>query len=263
MTSTSYARLDQHRAAVRPEPQHRRRRARRAGGHQRRARPAAGQPAEQADLPQGQSRRRADPDPRAHLRPPYAGREMYDAADSILAAEALADRGRRPGRRRRQRAARRARRAQSDAAEQQSASASRTCERLLANANANRPKGELANDEQTWALEHDRPAAQGRGLPAADRRATTTAPPFGLPTSARSTRLGRGRPRNAGMVDGKPAVLVIIFRQPGANIIDTVDRVYAASAAAARLDPGRDQSRPSSSTAPPPSAPRSTTSSSR
>ncbi len=30
------------------------------------------------------------------------------------------------------------------------------------------------------------------------------------------------------MVDGKPAVLVIVFRQPGANIIDTVDRVYAA-----------------------------------
>ncbi len=26
---------------------------------------------------------------------------------------------------------------------------------------------------------------------------------------------------------GKPAVLIIIFRQPGANIIDTVDRVYA------------------------------------
>ena len=30
------------------------------------------------------------------------------------------------------------------------------------------------------------------------------------------------------MVDGKPAVLIIIFRQPGANIIETVDRVYAA-----------------------------------
>src|SRR5258708_5516753 len=29
------------------------------------------------------------------------------------------------------------------------------------------------------------------------------------------------------MIDGEPAVLVIIFRQPGANIIDTVDRVIA------------------------------------
>ncbi len=32
--------------------------------------------------------------------------------------------------------------------------------------------------------------------------------------------------RNAGSANGKPSVLLIIFRQPGANIIDTVDRVY-------------------------------------
>ena len=31
--------------------------------------------------------------------------------------------------------------------------------------------------------------------------------------------------RNAGLVNGKPAVPLILFRQPGANIIDTVDRV--------------------------------------
>src|ERR1700733_171907 len=34
--------------------------------------------------------------------------------------------------------------------------------------------------------------------------------------------------RNAGLANGKPAVLVILFRQPGANIIDTVDAVKAA-----------------------------------
>ena len=33
--------------------------------------------------------------------------------------------------------------------------------------------------------------------------------------------------RNAGLANGKPAVLVILNRQPGANIIDTVDRVKA------------------------------------
>ena len=33
--------------------------------------------------------------------------------------------------------------------------------------------------------------------------------------------------RNAGLSDGQPSVLVILFRQPGANIIDTVDRVKA------------------------------------
>ncbi|HEX3537901.1 MAG TPA: efflux RND transporter permease subunit, partial [Stellaceae bacterium] len=34
--------------------------------------------------------------------------------------------------------------------------------------------------------------------------------------------------RNAGLANGKPAVLVIIYRQPGGNIIDTVDAIYAA-----------------------------------
>ncbi|MEA2740034.1 MAG: multidrug efflux pump [Acetobacteraceae bacterium] len=34
--------------------------------------------------------------------------------------------------------------------------------------------------------------------------------------------------RNAGLSQGKPAVLVILFRQPGANIIETVDSVKAA-----------------------------------
>ena len=34
--------------------------------------------------------------------------------------------------------------------------------------------------------------------------------------------------RNAGLSQGKPAVLVIVYRQPGANIIDTVDSVKAA-----------------------------------
>ena len=62
-----FARLDAHHAAVRPQSRHRRRRARRAGGDQRRAQPAADRPAEQSDLPQGQSGRCADHDPGADL----------------------------------------------------------------------------------------------------------------------------------------------------------------------------------------------------
>ena len=31
--------------------------------------------------------------------------------------------------------------------------------------------------------------------------------------------------RNAGLYDGKPSVLLIISKQPGANVIETVDRV--------------------------------------
>src|SRR5208283_634428 len=34
--------------------------------------------------------------------------------------------------------------------------------------------------------------------------------------------------RAAGFVNGKPSVLIIIFRQPGANILETVDRIRAA-----------------------------------
>src|SRR5207302_3565297 len=34
--------------------------------------------------------------------------------------------------------------------------------------------------------------------------------------------------RNAGIADGNPAILLIVPRQPGANIIETVDRVRAA-----------------------------------
>jgi multidrug efflux pump len=44
--------------------------------------------------------------------------------------------------------------------------------------------------------------------------------------------------RNAGLANGRPAVLVIVFRQPGANIIDTVDRVRAEMPRLAAAIPG-------------------------
>ncbi len=33
--------------------------------------------------------------------------------------------------------------------------------------------------------------------------------------------------RNAGLHNGRPAVMLIVNRQPGANIIETVDRIHA------------------------------------
>jgi multidrug efflux pump len=55
--------------------------------------------------------------------------------------------------------------------------------------------------------------------------------------------------RNAGMANGKPSVLVVIYRSPGANIIDTVDRIYsllpelrAAISPAIDLNPAVDRS---------------------
>ena len=47
--------------------------------------------------------------------------------------------------------------------------------------------------------------------------------------------------RNAGSANGKPSVLMILNRQPNANIIETVDRVDRAAARAARFDPELDR----------------------
>ena len=47
--------------------------------------------------------------------------------------------------------------------------------------------------------------------------------------------------RTGGYLNGKRAVNVIIFRQPGANIIDTVDRIRAAVAGDQGLDSQRDR----------------------
>ena len=106
----------QYRAAVRSESRYRRRRARRAGRHQRRARTVAGQPAEQPALPQDQSRRRAHHDHRRHLRS-LRGRPDVRCGGLHPGAEAVAGGGHRPGVRRRRRAARGARRIQSPRAE--------------------------------------------------------------------------------------------------------------------------------------------------
>jgi len=97
---------------------------------------------------------------------------------------------------------------------------------VLANANANRPKGELANNEQTWGL-----STTDQLLTAEDYQPLIVRYNNGAAVQLSDIGLVRDSVENvraAGMVDGKPAVLVIIFRQPGANIIDTVDRIYAA-----------------------------------
>ena len=97
---------------------------------------------------------------------------------------------------------------------------------VLANANANRPKGELANNEQTWGL-----STTDQLLKAEDYQPLIVRYNNGAAVQLSDIGLVRDSVENvraAGMVDGKPAVLVIIFRQPGANIIDTVDRIYAA-----------------------------------
>ena len=97
----------------------------------------------------------------------------------------------------------------------------------LASANANSPKGAIEDGGQHYQIyTNDQAIARG-GLPAADRR---------LPQRRRGAAVRCGatcriRSRTCAtpaLANGKPAVLVILFRQPGANIIDTVDGVKAA-----------------------------------
>ena len=97
---------------------------------------------------------------------------------------------------------------------------------VLAAANANRPKGELANNTQTWGL-----STTDQLLKAEDYQPLIVRYQNGSAIRLSDIAWVRDSVENvraAGMVDGKPAVLIIVFRQPGANIIDTVDRIYAA-----------------------------------
>ncbi len=97
---------------------------------------------------------------------------------------------------------------------------------MLANANANRPKGHLYDGEKTWdifASDQLYSAEQYRPLIVAYRNGA----PVQL-TDVAEVNDAVEDLRNAGTANGKPAVLVIIYRQPAANIIETVDRVRAA-----------------------------------
>ena len=96
----------------------------------------------------------------------------------------------------------------------------------LSHANANSPKGELSGDTISWTL-----GATDQLLKADQYR-----PLIVTYHNGAAVRLSDIADvvdsvedlRNAGMVNAQPAVLIIVFRQPGANIIDTVDRVLAA-----------------------------------
>jgi multidrug efflux pump len=95
----------------------------------------------------------------------------------------------------------------------------------LATANANTPKGHFSNGHQLWEV-----GANDQIFHAADYKSLIVSYHKGLAVhvgdvgdAIRSTE----DIRNAGYLNGKPSVLVIVFRQPGANIIDTVDRIRA------------------------------------
>jgi hydrophobe/amphiphile efflux-1 (HAE1) family protein len=93
----------------------------------------------------------------------------------------------------------------------------------LGAANANRPKGQVADAKHSWVI-----TASDNLLKADEYR-----PLIITYRNGAAVRLGDVATvtdsvedtRTAGLYNGKPAVSLIIFRQPGANIIDTVDHV--------------------------------------
>ncbi len=94
----------------------------------------------------------------------------------------------------------------------------------LGNANANTPKGGLADQNSAWTI-----AATDQIKQADEYRPLIVAYNNGSPvrlSDVSTVKDAVADIRTAGLSDGQPAVLIIIFRQPGANIIDTVDRLY-------------------------------------
>src|SRR3954463_4223189 len=100
-----------------------------------------------------------------------------------------------------------------------------TVRTALGAANANRPKGAVEDSTNEWTIN-----ANDQIFRADQYRKLIVAYNNGAPVrlsdvadvqdSVEDTRV-------LGLAQGKPAVLVIVFRQPGANIIGTVDRVRA------------------------------------
>jgi multidrug efflux pump len=95
----------------------------------------------------------------------------------------------------------------------------------LASANAHSPKGAIEDGERRYQIYTNDQASK-----AEDYRPLIIGYRAGAPvhlTDVAEIVDSVENLRNQGLANGKPAVLVILYRQPGANIIDTVERVKA------------------------------------
>jgi multidrug efflux pump len=95
----------------------------------------------------------------------------------------------------------------------------------LAGANANTPKGHFSDGHHNWEV-----GANDQIFKAIDYQSLLVAYRNGA--AVRVSDVGDAVDsvediRNAGYANGKPSVMLAIFRQPDANIIDTVDRIRA------------------------------------
>ena len=184
---------------------------------------AAGEPSEQPDLPEGESGRRADHP--SLLTSDVAGRaKMYDVASSILqqklsqvrgVGQVVVGGGALPA----------VRVDLNPTALNDRGIGLEDVRLALAAANANRPKGSISGRRADLVALDDRPAPEGGGLRALILRYANGAA-VRLGDVARVTDSVEDI-RTGGLSNGKPAVILIVFRQPGANIIETVDRIRA------------------------------------
>ena len=177
-------------------------------------------------------------------------------------AEAAAGRGRRRRERRRQLAAGGARRAQSARSSTGTASASKTVRTAHRRHQRQPAEGLRGRRRPSLADPRQRPGAEGGRLPAADHRLSQRRRRSGCATSPTSPIRWRTCATPA-LSNGKPAVLLVIFRQPDANIIETVDGVKRAAAASAASIPERHRPRRRDGPHRRRSAPRCTRSSAR
>ncbi len=99
----------------------------------------------------------------------------------------------------------------------------------ISNANANAPKGAIETDDahyQIYTNDNARDAAPYRNLIIANRNGAVVR----LGDVARVLDMSDGATedvRTYGLYNGKPAVFVTVYQQPGANVIDMIDAVKA------------------------------------
>ncbi|ATP29120.1 multidrug transporter subunit MdtC [Chromobacterium violaceum] len=100
-----------------------------------------------------------------------------------------------------------------------------TVRAAITSTNANRPKGFLENDERHWQVQaNDQAGKASDYLPLIVSYKNGSAVRISDVAEVKDSVVDL---RNAGMLGKQPAVMLILFRQPGANIIETVDRVKA------------------------------------
>ena len=103
----------------------------------------------------------------------------------------------------------------------------------LSNANANKPKGHFSSASHTWTIDNNDQlfqADQYKPLIVTYRNgsAVRVGDVAGVLDSVEDIHTaGYAGSTDSGKPEFKPSVLVIVSREPGANIIDTVDRIYA------------------------------------